>query len=345
MSLKKKKKEREPGARRTHTFQVCFWCMLIGVQVFLLHCLETEASETVKQTQVEEPEGELEITSQLYDSRSACPVPPESHTDENGVIYERMQWEAVPVLLPAQRQVIEEEQIFECVEGLAEIPESAEIRMQNPDDGRTGTAVCLAESVEILREWWSAEFSFPLQFHSYDADSYQLGGQVIPFDEEAPRLEGYEALLLDIIGASTEEYRITDIRWDGEAYLDESGILCRNALASGEKLVRDYQVKYRGEVEFPAAERWQTTAIYCLPGTGEEAVAETVEETEVFVEEPEITVLPPEPFWKRVMKVTKVILSLLVPLLLFLLIVLVKGRRTWYTERKRDEPRQEDFKS
>lgn len=342
MSLRKKKRERDPGARRAHIFQAFLWSMLIMSQMFLLHCLETRAAEAVKQVRTAEPMGEVEITSQLYDSRSACPVPPEIHTDGNGKVYERKRWEAVPVQLPARRRTVEEEQIFENVEGMTDVPGTSEIRTQDPDDGRIGTAVCQAESVEILREWWSADFSFPVQFHSYDADYYQLGGQMIPFDEERPQLAGCEELLLDIIGASTEEYRITDIRWDGEEYLDEAGILCRNALASGEKLVRDYQVRYCGVAEFPAGERWQTVAVYGPPGTEETAAPETESHSEVRVTEMETTVqtdaageaVPQESFWKQVFKVTKVILSLLIPLLLILLIVLVKGRRTWYTGQK-----------
>ena len=37
------------------------------------------------------------------------------------------------------------------------------------------------------------------------------------------KLEGYEELLLQEIGVSPKEYRITDIQWNGDPYEDETG--------------------------------------------------------------------------------------------------------------------------
>lgn len=352
--LRKQKKEREPGARRTHIFQALLWCTMIVAQVCLLHCLETRAEETARAGETElaaeeksRAEAEnLEIVSQMYLSRDACETPADTYTDEQGVSYELKHWEAVPVLLPAENQEVEQERIFEQIEGMTDIPETVEWKAEHTEDRRRGKAVCTAESVEVLREWWSKDFSFPVQFHCYDAEYYQLGGELIPSDEVRPQLDGYEELLLEIAGVPAEGYRVTDIRWDGEAYLDEAGILCRNAVASGEKLLRDYQVRYRGTVEFPETRRWQTVAVYGPPEL-EKAEAETEYElTEVTVdrsEQPESAEPAQQtPFWKQIIKVITLSVSMLLPFLLLLLFLVAKRRKTWYTEEKKTQEKEAD---
>lgn len=302
MSLRKKKNEREPGARRAHIFQVIFWSILIVTQVFLLHCMETRAEEPTAGAWKEAAER---------------------------------------VSLQAETEAVERQLIYEQVEAMAPFPDSLDIKVQHPEDGRTAIAACEAESVEVLREWWSGDFSFPVQFHSYDADYYQLGGERIPFDEERPQLDGCEELLLEIIGAPADSYRVTDVIWDGEAYPDEAGILCRNAMAYGEKRLRDYRVLYRGVAEFPAEERWQ------------EASADDTRETEAETaqEEPDRaagagtaagTAMEPGDSqdleeggglsrWKQVMRIVTVAVSLLLPLFLLLAFLLVKRKLSWYT--------------
>lgn len=46
-------------------------------------------------------------------------------------------------------------------------------------------------------------------------------------------------------------YKINYIEWDGEEYKD-NGILCRNAVAKGNKVVNDYTALYGGDAYLPA---------------------------------------------------------------------------------------------
>ena len=46
-------------------------------------------------------------------------------------------------------------------------------------------------------------------------------------------------------------YKINSIEWDGEEY-KENGILCRNAVAKGNKVVNDYTALYGGDAYLPA---------------------------------------------------------------------------------------------
>ena len=71
-----------------------------------------------------------------------------------------------------------------------------------------------------------------------------------------------EELLLREIGVSPEDYQILDFEWDGEAYADDTGELCRNGVASGKKRMRDYRVLYAGMAQFPEYRLWRTVAVY-----------------------------------------------------------------------------------
>ena len=44
------------------------------------------------------------------------------------------------------------------------------------------------------------------------------------------------------MGLSEEEYEVEEIVWAGTPYENEDGIVCRDAVARGNRLLRDYQV-------------------------------------------------------------------------------------------------------
>lgn len=325
--MKNEKKRRDPEVYRLKFFQVVCWGCMILAQVSLIHCLDTKAMAGSIDR--------MEIRSEWYDTEDACPDPPEIYDSGDGLIYKRKSWEIVQDALPAKEEIVEREVSYEQVEGMTPIPEIT--RFTVTEDGREGTVRAQAEEVRVLRETWSRDFAFPVTFHSCDAEYCQLGDQMIPYQEERPALDGYEYLLLDIIGAPQEVYRILDVRWDGDIYVDASGIPCRDAIASGEKLVRDYQVLYRGMAEFPACERWQTVTVYELPREEEtDELQEMKEEAAVILDDADFdsnagTDLP---LWKKIIRTVSIIMSLLVPILILLMIILVKRRKACYTEQK-----------
>jgi len=71
-------------------------------------------------------------------------------------------------------------------------------------------------------------------------------------------MKAYERLLKYVTfrtpsdeSSETTPYKINSIEWDGEEY-KENGILCRNAVAKGNKVVNDYTSLYGGDVYLPA---------------------------------------------------------------------------------------------
>ncbi len=161
--------------------------------------------------------------------------------------------------------------IYRQVEGAAHIPKTFQVQLKQ--DGKEYAIVCEKQAEEVLRECWSEGFSVPLTFYIYDAEYYQIGDKVIPRGNEPPEPEICGRELLGMLGLSGNEYRITELLWDGAEYVDEDGVLCRNGLAVGEKLLRDYQVRYTG--------------LFRIPGHSmiAEESAEALEETEGIQEE------------------------------------------------------------
>lgn len=243
---------------------------------------------------------------------------------------------------------VQKDVVYEHVEGGASLPETLDVRIE--EGGVTVTAVCALEEKAILRERWEDSFSFPVTFHSYDAAFYQLGDILIPFDEERPRLEGSEERLLELVGVTPEEYQITSVRWAGEAYQGEEGELCRDALATGNKLVRDYRVRYAGTAQIPVKPepRSQTgaeeTVVEQTP-EAEEAVVESETEMRVQVEssgeaQPQAEAGEPLTLWQKITRTLLVVIGIgallfFGGLLILALLLVVKKLRKWYTGQKR----------
>lgn len=164
------------------------------------------------------------------------------------------------------------------LEGREEPPETAVIPIK---DEATGTEfereVPLIEIIE-QNLFWSDDFSFPVTVSGYDADSFILGDEEIPAEAS---LSDYGEEFLTYLGLPSDCYRVETVAWEGDAY-EKDGILCRDALATGEKLVRRVEAKYGGQVRTPEVEGKQYIGIYeeIIPETEEETEEESVEQLE-----------------------------------------------------------------
>ncbi len=73
--------------------------------------------------------------------------------------------------------------------------------------------------------------------------------------DELPVLAAqYGEEILTFMGLSPKEYEVTDLVWNGDAYQNEEGVICRDARGVGRRLLRDYRVVYEGSVD---PERWK----------------------------------------------------------------------------------------
>ena len=74
-------------------------------------------------------------------------------------------------------------------------------------------------------------------------------GNYVRADAEYP-LKGYEKQLLASVGLSPSIYTVNSIRWDGDAYVNENGVTCRNALAEVQHYGYLYRANYETEVDY-----------------------------------------------------------------------------------------------
>lgn len=183
--------------------------------------------------------------------------------------------------LEVRAETVHREVTYEAVEDEAALPEEIMVSVLAGHDGEM--VPCQAVGWVEEAAYWQDDFSFPITFYEYGAGAYQLGEITVKkTDLEDPEqlielAEQYGTELLQSMGLSAEEYEVKEIVWTGTPYEKEDGIVCRDAMAYGNRLLRDWRVQYEGFVE---PERWQELKRGGADGElNEEGQEETVPET------------------------------------------------------------------
>ena len=226
--------------------------------------------------------------------------------------------------LEVRAETVRREVTYEAVEGEAELPDEITVSVLAGNDEE----LVRCRAVEQVEEdaYWRDDFSFPVTFYEYGAGEYQLGevtvkeADLADFTQLTELAQQYGTELLRSMGLSEEEYEVEEITWAGTPYENEDGIVCRDAVARGNRLLRDYQVVYEGAVD---PERWKELKRGGVSGELEEAqmqeetASEDAEETtgtkaETEAAQPEETEKPLEQKKSRLRefleKVTRILL-------------------------------------
>lgn len=283
------------------------------------------------------------ISSEIYENTGDLPEEPEPYyVDGNGIKYELESYKQIPVREETRREEIQKEITYSQLEFQSEIPQTADVTIYDEISGYEVTEACSLTNAYSIREQWADGFSLSMTFHGYDADYYQLGNHLIPANEEKPEVDGMDEEILAMIGQTTEHYQIHDVVWDGEPYYDETGILCRNAMATGKKRVKDYVAVYKGVVEFPGRDGIQWEAIYKkipeIEAVIYEASAELPEDT-VSVQTISEVQAEPMTFWQLVQSSIVVTISIgTVVIMLAFLFIFLYERRKKRKQRKQLQP-------
>ena len=141
-----------------------------------------------------------------------------------------------------------------------DIPEAAVLTVTDAVTGNEVEAQVPLASASYSEERWEPGFEFPVTIINDDAQRFLLNGREVKLDEENP-LRGYEEQLLELIGVSEENYRITSIRWDGPSY-QENGHWCRKLMVKGDWKVTDCKAVYSGTVNLPEVKAKAVQAVY-----------------------------------------------------------------------------------
>lgn len=195
---------------------------------------------------------------------------PELYLEQNGKVYQLLSSEIKDVKVPGILTYISTRIPYE-LEGMQEPPEAAVVTVHDEATGELFEREVPQREILEQGSGWSNEFYFPVTVYGYGAELFYLGEHEIPGDTD---LSEYRDLLLEYLSLPQDCYRIDTVEWVSEPY-EEEGMICRDAVAFGEKRIRYVEVVYGGQVRTPDSQAKQYVAVY------EEIIRETEPETPV----------------------------------------------------------------
>ena len=230
---------------------------------------ETMAARVPEAMAAQEPEAaegygaELRIARKIETAEGGeIQEPSEQYWDGNGNEYRLDYWEIVTIPGQDVSRRLERKMVYAGVEGAEEIPGA--IFLKEDVSGNQAEGTLFLRENRIVREQWQDGFTAPVTFHAYGADEYHGGSLVIPGDAVLETCVSMGGQLLEFMGLSPLEYRILFADWSGESYEDEEGRICRQAVVRGQKLLRDYEAAYEGEVRWTKPETYELEMVYRL---------------------------------------------------------------------------------
>ena len=217
------------------------------------------------------------ITTEPFTDSEENHIPKDSFSD-GGVDYVLLNYEVIDVLGEERKEEVSDVISYNGIPKSQEIPETAQITVEDPILEEELSVTVPLSGVTYSNERWENGFSFEITVNDYDAAVFMLGEKEVTLSEESP-LSGYETELLGMIGVSGEDYRINEIRWDGEAY-EADGVLKRKLTAFGEMRLVDCAAAYSGTVALPAVDAKAVRAVYKMEISENETVSESEESVE-----------------------------------------------------------------
>ena len=252
-------RERRPGRRRARRTAVT--CMTV---CFLLACggRAYARDSPPGETPGREKEERIRLYSEAADSPQEAGMLPEIYEDWDGRSWRLISEEMSELPVTGRRREVAGEVTYAAVTADQEIPQTARMQIADEESGRTVTAELPLDRTEWLNERWESGYSFTVTFHEYGSDRYRIGETTIAHEEERPPLAECEAQLLRETGLSGKDLQIEAYDWAGAAYRDEKGVLCRDALVTAARRVRDCRAVYRGEADLPDYTRYRRMGEY-----------------------------------------------------------------------------------
>lgn len=194
-------------------------------------------------------------------------LPEEEHVDGDDT-YRVVDYEVQEQSLSERKKHIQDTLLLKDYEGIDEIPETYKVEIaDNPFQTVTEYTLPIKEAKRV-NERWEDSFTFDIVVEHADSGLFQIGNEVISLNQTADPFAGNEELLLKLIGVPKDSYQIDHTAWSGNMY-EQNGILYRNAVAYGKKLVYDLEISYKDVITLPEEEGYQIRAQYeLLPKEG-----------------------------------------------------------------------------
>lgn len=259
---------------------------------------------------------------------------PEKQIQDDDVMYYLKSYETVETTLDAREEPVSDTITYRSIPVGSTIPKLAKISVQDSITGKDVDVYVPLKETTFSETHWESGFEFPITVSNYDANIFDLNGRDVPLSESEP-LKGYESDLLQMIGVDEDNYQITEINWDGDAY-EEQGVLFRKLKAEGLQRVYDCEAVYSGIANLPEVSAKAIQAVYTDQKDDEENLESqtysyTIRATAKYK-------IPEEKksFWERLIElITNPVVIAVLLILLFVIIVI------WLIHRKRRKQEKE----
>lgn len=212
-----------------------------------------------------EEEKEVSATEEILTGTKESKFPEAISKDFSGdkVVLQYVDTKYTETKLPEFKADITESVVLGTATSQPEAAQSITVKYHSDEYGIDVDVPLQLDHVENNGYTWTSDLSVPMTLYGIDSAYLQFGDALIPYDGGNPPLTGYESAYLASLGLSANSYRLSRVTWDGDAYTNADGELCRNAIVTGDRLLSTFTAVYGGKnVTVPSVDGYKTTATY-----------------------------------------------------------------------------------
>ena len=212
-----------------------------------------------------EEEKEVSATEEILTGTKESKFPEAISKDFSGdkVVLQYVDTKYTETKLPEFKADITESVVLGTATSQPEAAQSITVKYHSDEYGIDVDVPLQLDHVENNGYTWTSDLSVPMTLYGIDSAYLQFGDALIPYDGGNPPLTGYESAYLASLGLSANSYRLSRVTWDGDAYTNADGELCRNAIVTGDRLLSTFTAVYGGKnVTVPSVDDYKATATY-----------------------------------------------------------------------------------
>ena len=172
--------------------------------------------------------------------------------EKDGITYKLAGVEKDVTGVAGRTQYHEENVNYNEVTGDKAISDTINSTVTDPVTGKDYGVTLSLVSKKVVKSAVSDEFKFDITFYVTNGRYFRYKDKLVTYNENTPDVMQFSDEILSDLNLDPELYKINSIEWDGEAYTNEDGVLCRKAAAVGNRVINDYEVVYGGDYNLPA---------------------------------------------------------------------------------------------
>lgn len=172
--------------------------------------------------------------------------------EKDGITYKLAGVEKDVTGVAGRTQYHEEMLNYNEVTGDKAISDTINSTVTDPVTGKDYGVTLSLVSKKVVKSAVSDEFKFDITFYVTNGRYFRYKDKLVTYNENTPDVMQFSDEILSDLNLDPELYKINSIEWDGEAYTNEDGVLCRKAAAVGNRVINDYEVIYGGDYNLPA---------------------------------------------------------------------------------------------